>query len=81
MSRSYSDAKLQLGEPWASKLADFCAANYNAEAKAVIREALDEHIDRRLNNEPEMKKRFNQARQKRRDQDGNGLSVVTRRDD
>lgn len=56
------DSKLQLGEPWASKLADFCAAHYNAPAKEIIKAALDDFIDRRLKEEPEMRKRFEAAR-------------------
>lgn len=65
MARPSSDAKFQLGEPWASKLADFCAANYNAPQKDVIREALDQHIDGRLASEPLLKVRYEEARKKR----------------
>lgn len=61
MAKPYTDKKLGLGEPLASMLRDFCAANYKTAALDVIREAVKEHIDRRLA-EPEMKKRYEAAR-------------------
>lgn len=61
MAKPYTDKKFKLGEPYASMLRDFCAANYNGEAIAIIREAVKEHIDRRLD-EPAMKKRYEAAR-------------------
>ena len=54
-----------LGEPWESKLADFCAAHYDAPLTNVIRYALDAFIDTRMKSEPEVKKRFEEARRKR----------------
>ena len=56
--------RLDLGEPLASDLADFCAANYGGSKTEVIREALREHLDRRLS-ELGMKARFEQARKTR----------------
>lgn len=64
MPKPYNDKKLQLGEPLATKLRDFCAANYNCSALEVIREALKEHIERRLEN-PEMAERLETARKRR----------------
>jgi Arc/MetJ-type ribon-helix-helix transcriptional regulator len=64
MAKPFNDKKLGLGEPLARKLRDFCAANYRASALDVIREALDEHIERRLQN-PEMKARYEHARRVR----------------
>lgn len=64
MAKPYNDKKLQLGEPLATRLKDFCAANYNCSALDVIREAVDEHISRRLEN-PEMAERMEAARKKR----------------
>ena len=64
MPKPYTDKKAQLGEPVATKLRDFCAANYNCSALDVIREAVEEHINRRLEN-PEMAERFEVARKKR----------------
>ena len=64
MPKPYNDKKLQLGEPLATKLRDFCAANYNCSALDVIREALKEHIERRLEN-PEMAERLETARKRR----------------
>ena len=45
-------------------LKDFCAANYKAAALDVIREAVQEHIERRLEN-LEMRERYEKARKKR----------------
>lgn len=64
MAKPYNDKKLQLGEPVASMLRDFCAANYNAPALNVIREAVKEHIERRLE-EPRMKERYDAKRRQR----------------
>jgi hypothetical protein len=64
MAKPYNDKKLNLGEPLASKLRDFCAANYNAPALNVIREAVEEHINQRLEN-PEMRERFEDIRRRR----------------
>ena len=51
-------------ESLASDFIDFRAANYNAQEIEVIREALREHIDRRLK-ERGMKRRFDLERRKR----------------
>ena len=64
MAKPYNDAKLKLGEPVASMLKDFCAANYKASAIDVIREAVQEHIERRLKN-LEMRERYEKARRER----------------
>jgi hypothetical protein len=64
MAKPYNDKKFCLGEPLASKLRDFCAANYKAAALDVMREALEEHIEARLK-EPAMKERFEAARKER----------------
>ena len=64
MAKPFNDAKWGLGEPVASMLKDFCAANYHAPAVEVIREAVIEHIRRRIEN-PEMKERVEEARRER----------------
>ena len=64
MAKPYNDKKLGLGEPIATKLRDFCAANYRASALDVIREALGDHIDKRLE-EPAMRQRYEDARRER----------------
>ena len=82
MPRAYNDAKWQLGEPWASKLADFLAASYNGSAKQVVREALDEHIDERLANEPALRERVERFRKKRlQEERGGKLSVIKPQED
>jgi hypothetical protein len=65
-----------LGEPLASDLADFRAANYRAKEIEVIREALEEHIKRRLE-EPKMLERFNTARERRTSGTKKPLRLVT----
>lgn len=64
MSRRGKGSRLKLGEPLNSDFIDFRAANYNAQEIEVIREALREHIDRRLK-ERATKNRFDLARRKR----------------
>ena len=64
MAKPYNDKKIGLREPTASMLKDFCAANYNAASLDVIREAVQEHIKRRLENS-EMRERYDEARKKR----------------
>ncbi len=64
MTQKFNDRKYKLGEPLATMLKDFCAANYNAPALAVIREALRDHIEQRLEN-PDMKRRYDRARKRR----------------
>jgi aminoglycoside/choline kinase family phosphotransferase len=79
--RKSKDAKLQLGEPWAGKLADFCAAHYGAPAKDVIRAALDAFIDTALEKEPEMKKRYEAARRQRLESKGSIVAIVKKEGD
>ena len=44
---------------------DFCEANYGAPAIRIIREAVRQFIDESLENEPALRKRFEEARLKR----------------
>jgi hypothetical protein len=59
--------RLALGEPWESKLADFCAAHYDASQTSIIRYALDAFIEQRLADpgESAMRARYEEARLKR----------------
>lgn len=78
-----SDKKVgryKLGEPCLSLIADFSAANYNAPEVEIIREAIQEHIERRLK-EPEMKRRFDAARHARQKTKVTKLSVVSEDDE
>ena len=65
MPKASKGARFGLGEPWTSDLADFCAANYHAPEREVIREALSAHIEARINAEPELRRRFEEVRKKR----------------
>lgn len=65
MPKPSKGARFGLGEPWASDLADFCAANYHAPEREIIREAIKAHIDARLSAEPELRRRFEKARKER----------------
>lgn len=64
MTAKFKDGRLKLGEDLAILLTDFCAANYGAPTMGVVREAVYEHIMRRLEN-PEMKARYEKARSER----------------
>lgn len=59
--------RLDLGEPLAGKLADFCAAHYDASQTSIIRHALEEFIERRLADPgwSAMRTRYEEERQKR----------------
>jgi len=59
--------RLDLGEPWAGKLADFCAAHYDASQTSIIRHALDAFIEQRLSDpgESAMRARYEEAQRKR----------------
>lgn len=57
--------RLDLGEELDGKLADFCAAYYNGSKTQVIREAVNEHINSVLANEPERRRRYEAERRKR----------------
>jgi hypothetical protein len=65
MPKHSKGVRLGLGEPIQGLLADFCAAHYNASERDVIRTALEVFISQRLEAEPEMRKRFDDARKKR----------------
>ena len=56
--------RLNLPEPLQSDFLDFRAANYDPPEMNVVREALRELIDRRLQ-EPDMRERFEACRRKR----------------
>jgi hypothetical protein len=68
--------RLAFPDPLASDFLDFRGANYNAAEMEVIREALREHIDRRLDAEPELRKRFEAARRKRLGSNGDNIRVL-----
>jgi len=59
-----ANIRKEIGGTLADDLADFCAANYRAPDIEVIREALETHIKKRLE-EPKMLERFNAARDRR----------------
>lgn len=54
-----------MDEPLASDLVDFCEAHRGAPEKRVVADALRAFIDERLAAEPELRKRFEEARRKR----------------
>jgi hypothetical protein len=65
VSNPSKGSRLGLGEPWQSMLNDFCAAHYNASERDIVRTALDFFIQNRLEAEPEVRKRYEEARRKR----------------
>lgn len=63
--RRTTGSRLRLGEPIASELADFCAVNYEIDEIKVIREAVAEHIHRKLSENEGMRREY-EAQRKRR---------------
>jgi len=61
-------SRAALGREIDELLADFCAANYGAYAVNVVREAVRDHIARRLAEEPDLRERFESAKQQRAEQ-------------
>ena len=59
-----SGTRNSLGADTDALLAGWSEANYGASASQIIREAVHEHIQSRIEQEPEMKKRFQRAMQK-----------------
>lgn len=57
--------RLPLDEPLAGDLADFCAAHYGAPEREIYKAALRAFIDSRLHAEPEMRKRYDEAKRAR----------------
>jgi hypothetical protein len=57
-------------------LSDFCKAHYNAPERDIIRAALDFFIQNRLDAEPEMRLRYEAARQKRLELGDNVVRIV-----
>lgn len=77
MMRSKSKGfRLDLGDELDAKLADFCAAYYKANKTEVIREALDAYIESILDREPERRRRYELARQKRGGDTGPPIRLV-----
>lgn len=52
-------------EPLKSDFLDFCEAHRGAPAHRIVEDALRAFIDDRLGAEPELKKRFDEARKRR----------------
>jgi hypothetical protein len=57
--------RLPLEEPLAGDFSDFCAAHYGAPEREIIRAALRSFIDKQLDAEPEMRKRYDAAKKTR----------------
>ena len=74
MPRHYNDAKLQLGEPWASKVDDFLMASHKAQFVELVRRALDAYIDKYLKENEGFKRDFEKAKAKRRVRRGRSLA-------
>lgn len=56
---------IELGQDLNDSLIDFCEAHYGAPQSSVIRSALEFFIEEKLNSEPETRKRYEAAREKR----------------
>jgi hypothetical protein len=58
------------------ELQDFCEAHRGAPANRIIQDALRAFIDERLKAEPELRKRFDDARAKRLARSGQNVTVL-----
>jgi hypothetical protein len=66
MGRKHStNARNAYPEPLNADFLDFCEAHRGAPGNRIIQDALRAFIDERLKAEPELKKRFDEARRKR----------------
>ena len=63
-------------EPLNSDLLDFCEAHRGAPGNRIIQDALRDFIDARLKAEPELRKRFEEARAKRMVGAGENVTVL-----
>lgn len=78
MANPSKGSRTGLGEPWQGMLSDFCRAHYNAPERDIIRAALDFFIQNRLDAEPEMKGRYEAARNKRLELGENVVRIVSK---
>jgi hypothetical protein len=69
-------SRLKLGQPLADDLLDFCEAHRGAPEIRIIRDALRTFIDERLDAEPELKKRFHEARRRRLGAAGENIAIL-----
>jgi hypothetical protein len=69
-------AKLDLPEDLAADLRDFCEAHYDASQKRIVQSALRDFIQAALAAEPELRKRFDEARGKRLARTGQNVTVL-----
>ena len=72
------NARLAFPDPLHSDFLDFCEAHRGAPGNRIIQDALRAFIDERLNSEPELKKRFDEARAKRLGVTGSANVTVLR---
>jgi len=77
MTRENKDAKLNLREPVASMLADYCAAMNGPPSLQVIRAALLAYIDKELSENPGIRKRYDEIRKARLASERDGIRLVT----
>lgn len=71
MPRHYNDAKLGLGEPWASKIDDFLMASHKGQFVELVRQAVDAYIDNYLDDNPGFKRDFEKAKAAREAEEKN----------
>ena len=69
-------AKLGLPEPLAGDLADFCAASWGPPECNIVQAALRAFIDEHLSKEPELRKRYEDAKAKRRARRGDNIIAI-----
>ncbi len=66
-----------LGEELSERLKDFCEANWGASKVRVVRDALNQFIISRLDEEPKLRERYEEERRKRLGITDTNLHVVS----
>ena len=75
--RRKTPARYELGEALDSRLADLSEGYRGAPETRLVREAVEEFIERCLREEPAVRKRYEEARKKRVSEKDRNFSVVT----
>jgi len=70
-----------LGDELENRLNDFCEAHYGASQVKVVRAALNAFIESELEKEPELRKRYELAREQRLGHDSSNIRAINNKGD
>ena len=73
-------ARYELGQELDDKLADLSEGYKGAPVTRLVREAVEEYIQRCLDKEPAVRRRYDEARKKRLNNTSKNLSVISNDD-